>query len=1124
MKKLLNLKISAKITRILLVVLILFHLDASAQYDFTTFDRQGTETYDIAGDIQKIPAGGYLMVGDTKEGSSSKRDVLVTRFDNCMNVIWSKTYGYPNLEEYGAKFAITPEGDFIVSSTHKNVDNNLDHYFFKININGEIIWQNTYDQGPNNPSYNNGNLNEWNRYIMPLPDNKYMYIGTIHFGGAPSNRMLYGRIDPTGGIYEGANWIHFPGVNDNGYHGCIGGNNDRFVVGNYDDLPGNSGLLLNLDDDLALNFNKRYSVSGYNNLIFKSINPTTGGNFIISGTLTNNGDLNSDILILCINSLGEVQWHKVYSTSGEKSDLIYFGERSENGGGVFAGRIQNSIDVNDNDYLVFKINNLGDILWSKTIASPNENNILTTIRSENYEYIAAGLISTSTGTNIPVFRIGLNGENCELDDLILEEITETVVSINGLNILTSNTPPDQISLNAEPEIIQYNTNNFCPSTASITPPLAVACANDYTTLTALPSGLSYAWSTGETSESISVTPNVSTVYSVTVTYPSGCSLSASNDLTVNSNPNITFITGSTNIACGQNTTISATGCSNCSYTWSPGGATTSSISVSPVSTTTYTVTATNEFGCTASASQTITVNEGCFDGAYCMQIIKENNNDIGYAIERTTDGGYVIVGSMYSNDGLSNKDVYVVKFSSTMVQEFAYRLGGEYGDEGISILPRSDGYFIAGTIKISPTESDIFILKLNTNGTLSWSNRYGNNNGSQESACKIITASNNGLMVIGSSNSGGNYNVLALKLNTNGTIASKKIFSTASLTSNEIAYDAIKVGSGVSAYYIITGAQYTSVADKNMFALKIKEDYTIVDNRIIANTGKSEIGYSITSTPTSIYIAGTINSPINGYNDVYLVGLNLNNFSLLPVGRVYSIGSNVDIARQIKRMANGDLVIAGTTSVLNNINGFIMRISPSDLSTVIWSKSTNEENRNERFMDFVEGPSNFITITGSWWEETGEDIFISKISSTGYGCCMINKAITSSPLINSISGFISKDIGLHFIPYGTSTSYYNAEVICSKPILGQRVTDNIDGNKIKVFPNPASDKLTIQLENTSEYINEVTIYDISGRSVLNTQSNNTIEVLDVSKLLNGVYVVKVRGESQTWNTLINISK
>lgn len=651
----------------------------------------------------------------------------------------------------------------------------------------------------------------------------------------------------------------------------------------------------------------------------------------------------------------------------------------------------------------------------------------------------------------------------------------------------------------------------------------VTCGDPVTMTASGCSNCTYVWTPGSfNTEGISINPTSSGSYSVTATNPDGCQNSETQSIVV-APISISILTSNSIIYCGESSILTASGCNNCNFLWS-NGETTSSITVSPVSTTTYTVTATNEFGCTASASQTITVNEGCFDGAYCMQIIKENNNDIGYAIERTTDGGYVIVGSMYSNDGLSNKDVYVVKFSSTMVQEFAYRLGGEYGDEGISILPRSDGYFIAGTIKISPTESDIFILKLNTDGTLSWSNRYGNNNGSLESACKIITASNNGLMVIGSSNSGGNYNVLALKLNTNGTIASKKIFSTASLTSNEIAYDAIKVGSGAQAFYIITGEQYTSVADKNMFALKIKEDYTIADNRIIANSGKSEIGYSITSTPTSIFIAGTINSPVNGYNDVYLVGLNLNNFSLLPVGRVYSIGSNVDIARQVKRMANGDLVIAGTTSVLNNINGFIMRISPSDLSTVIWSKSTNEENRNERFMDFVEGPSNFITITGSWWEETGEDIFVSKISSTGNGCCMINKAITSSPLINSISGFISKDIGLHFIPYGTSTSYYNAEVICSKPILGQRVADNIAENKIKVFPNPASDKLTIQMENTTEFLNEITISDISGRTVLSSSSKNTIEVLDVSKLLNGVYIVNVRTEHKISNTVITISK
>src|SRR6266566_1640529 len=65
------------------------------------------------------------------------------------------------------------------------------------------------------------------------------------------------------------------------------------------------------------------------------------------------------------------------------------------------------------------------------------------------------------------------------------------------------------------------------------------------------------------------------------------------------------------ICAGSSTTLTATpagGTAPYTYSWSPGGATGSSITVSPGSTTTYTVTVTDAHGCTGSGGGTVTVN------------------------------------------------------------------------------------------------------------------------------------------------------------------------------------------------------------------------------------------------------------------------------------------------------------------------------------------------------------------------------------------------------------------------------------------------------------------------------------------------------------------------------------
>jgi gliding motility-associated-like protein len=114
------------------------------------------------------------------------------------------------------------------------------------------------------------------------------------------------------------------------------------------------------------------------------------------------------------------------------------------------------------------------------------------------------------------------------------------------------------------------------------------CASQAVVLTATTSATSYTWNTGANTNSISVTPSVTTVYTINATSAS-CSGSKTTTVTVNSVPSLT-VTNST-ICAGSTTTLTATGATN--YTWAPGGQTTSSIIVTPTVNTTYTITGAN---------------------------------------------------------------------------------------------------------------------------------------------------------------------------------------------------------------------------------------------------------------------------------------------------------------------------------------------------------------------------------------------------------------------------------------------------------------------------------------------------------------------------------------------------
>jgi gliding motility-associated-like protein len=130
------------------------------------------------------------------------------------------------------------------------------------------------------------------------------------------------------------------------------------------------------------------------------------------------------------------------------------------------------------------------------------------------------------------------------------------------------------------------------------------CVGRSTLLTAT-GGTSYVWSTGAVSPTISVNPVVTTSYVVTVTGSNGCI--SSDTVVVTANPLPAANAGSDQVICtGTTATLSASG--GAQYLWSPGGATTQNIYVTPTVASTYVVLVTDANGCSRSDSVLVSLN------------------------------------------------------------------------------------------------------------------------------------------------------------------------------------------------------------------------------------------------------------------------------------------------------------------------------------------------------------------------------------------------------------------------------------------------------------------------------------------------------------------------------------
>jgi gliding motility-associated-like protein len=101
-----------------------------------------------------------------------------------------------------------------------------------------------------------------------------------------------------------------------------------------------------------------------------------------------------------------------------------------------------------------------------------------------------------------------------------------------------------------------------------------------------------------------VNPSITTTYTVTGTTGFGCTGSSSVTVIINQNP-IVFITAPQDTICaGSSTNLVGNGAA--SYVWMPSGSTTQIFSVSPTTTTTYSVIG-STLGCTGTASTSISV-------------------------------------------------------------------------------------------------------------------------------------------------------------------------------------------------------------------------------------------------------------------------------------------------------------------------------------------------------------------------------------------------------------------------------------------------------------------------------------------------------------------------------------
>jgi uncharacterized delta-60 repeat protein len=311
--------------------------------------------------------------------------------------------------------------------------------------------------------------------------------------------------------------------------------------------------------------------------------------------------------------------------------------------------------------------------------------------------------------------------------------------------------------------------------------------------------------------------------------------------------------------------------------------------------------------------------------------------DYAYSIQETADGGYIVCGYSSSTDipGVTNNggtDSYIIKLNSDGSLAWQKMYGGSGDDYAYSIQETADGgYIVCG--QSSSTDipdvtnnggSDIYIIKLNSEGLLDWQDMYGGSG--DDSANSIQETADGGYIVCGDSGStnipgvtnNGFGDSYIIKLNSDGSLDWQKMYGGGFYDS---AYSIQETADGG---YIVCGNSgstnipgVTNNGWYDSYIIKLNSDGSLDWQKMYGGSSR-DYAWSIQETADGGYIVGgySYSTDIpdvtnNGELDSYIIKLNSD--GSLAWQKMYG-GSGGDVALSIQETADGGYIVCGYSS------------------------------------------------------------------------------------------------------------------------------------------------------------------------------------------------------------------
>jgi alpha-tubulin suppressor-like RCC1 family protein len=300
-----------------------------------------------------------------------------------------------------------------------------------------------------------------------------------------------------------------------------------------------------------------------------------------------------------------------------------------------------------------------------------------------------------------------------------------------------------------------------------------------------------------------------------------------------------------------------------------------------------------------------------------------SKEDYGYAMQPTTDNGYII-DAMSSSFGTGNQDIWLIKTDASGNEQWNRTFG--LNATAYSIQQTSDG----GYILTGYTGDYILLLKTDVNGNQEWLKTFGDNPGFWQSGMSVQQANDGGYVLVGQSNSG----FLMIKTDSSGEQLWKKYFTGMFLIDLQKTNDD---------EYIMTGQGYNRFTDRWDEVVLVKADSEGNEQ------WKRTYGVPGSDLDVPLYVKQTIDGGYviacdflsSGYDALII---KTDSQGKVEFDKMFG-GPGDDMVRSIEQTSDGGYIISGATSSYGagQIDAWLVKIdAQGNIPINSWSDSDGD--------------------------------------------------------------------------------------------------------------------------------------------------------------------------------------